>query len=144
MRDLTQTEVDALFSTAHDPRSRVDLLISLVLDLFGEVEALREAMIQASPETRGERVRIGCDIPCRAVERALTPYQRAYLDGAYRLHNSAGPTGGAQKLLARFYPAEAGGDGRAWRERLLLHRLAFSAEEISLYEEAARQAERFT
>jgi len=64
-----------------DPR--LDLLLSMVIDLMMEVEALRAALLAMESGTPD----------------AKAGYSRAYRDTAYLTHNSAGPSGGLDKLL---------------------------------------------
>jgi hypothetical protein len=79
-----------------------------------------------------------------ALADGRTVYQRAYLETAFETHNNGGPSGGLDKLLARFYPPAADETGRAWRECLLLAHLGFSPSEIVAYKRAAEEAEMFT
>jgi hypothetical protein len=128
----------ALFATRRETTSagdpRTEALVAVVLDLLMEVEALRAAVVTVSGEASGKD----------------SAYGRAYRSTAYLTHNASGPSSGLDKLLALFYPAEAETDSggstgrRAWRERLMLHRLGFSEEEIREYKDEAEQAETFT
>jgi hypothetical protein len=103
--------------------ARIDLLVSMVLALLMEVEALREAFLELDSTTSG----------------AKAGYSRAYRDTAYLTHNCAGPSGGLDKLLGLFYPQEPD-----WRECLMLRRLGFSEEQIRVYKAEAQQAHVFT
>jgi hypothetical protein len=137
VRDL----VMALYG-AGDPAARIDALASVVIDLLVEVEALRGAALGAQGGDRGEPVHGGYDIPCHdeTLAEGKGAYSAAYVDAAYVLHNAAGPTGGVEKLLARYYPA--GGSGP--REALMLKRLGFSAAEVARFVAAAEHAGQFS
>jgi hypothetical protein len=125
-----------------DPAVRLETLSRLLVDLLVEVEALRGAVAQLSVGAAGRPVHGRYDIPCHdeTLVEGKQAYPAAYVDAAYVLHNAAGPTGGIEKLLARFYPA----NGDESRETLMLRRLGFSDAEIAQFVEAAEQAEIFT
>src|SRR6266540_1591227 len=72
-----------------DPRTEV--LFEMVCDLLMEVEALPEALLQSAAGSGGKE----------------SAYARAYREIALLTHNSAGPSSGLDKLLARFYPPQA-------------------------------------
>jgi len=137
--DRTQREIiRTLFlgpeegAPARDPRT--DVLVAMVLDLVMEVEALRAAQLASNSGSHGPD----------------SAYARAYRDTAYLTHNASGPSFGVEKLLSRFYPAEAEEDAvlprrrRTWRECLMLLRLGLSREQIHAYQEDARRAETFS
>ena len=65
-----------------------------------EVEALRSACLES---TEGGPI---------AKDSA---YRQAYRETALLTHNSAGPSSGVAKLLARFYPTSVEEDGRVPR-----------------------------
>jgi hypothetical protein len=104
----------------------------MVLDLFMEVEALREVV-------RVSKLGIG---------GKGSAYGRAYLATAYLAHSSVGPTDGLHKLLERFYPhipvRNRWSEPRPWRERLLLERLGFTDDEVSRFLDDAERAEQLT
>ena len=121
---------------------RTEALTRLVIDLMVEIEALRAALVQSQVGGAGKPVHGGYDIPCHdeTLADGKGAYAAAYVDAAYVLHNSAGPSGGVEKLLARFYPAGAAEP----REALMLRRLGFSESEVARFAEAAEQAEQFS
>jgi hypothetical protein len=86
-------------------------VVTLLYRLTMEVEALREAL--SSPQTPD------------AVRAA---YRRAYERKAVESHNSAGPTGGTEKILDRFFPWEAA-DDRFAPELVMMARLGATLEE---------------
>ncbi|HSE33505.1 MAG TPA: hypothetical protein VLA93_18170 [Pyrinomonadaceae bacterium] len=137
--DLNHPEIIQALLAARSGNLQVNILVSLILDLFMEVEALREALIKidgsllepAADEAKGGSV----------LNLAKSTYQRAYLDAAFETHNNEGEYGGLDRLLARFYPSSADDLGRTWRECLLLERLGFSANEIDEYKTMAQAAE---
>jgi len=122
LADVAQT----LFRFAsRDQESMV--VVDLLLDMMVEIEALREA-VAACPATRDA-------------------YRLAYQETAYLAHDATGPTGGDQKLLARFYSSEgtdAPGGSDGWREVLLMRRLGLSEEEIEAWRDRAAEAELYT
>jgi len=129
-----------------DTRAQVNLLIQFVTDLFVEVEALREAVLHMCPETRSSSVHAGYDDACHdpTLTQGKGPYQQAYVNAAYVLHNAAGPSPGIAKLLARFYPDNASPEEQEWRETSMLRRLGFSEEEIARFRNAAEEAQCFS
>lgn len=141
--ELTHPDLISKLFEKPDSCARMEVLATLLMDLFVEVEALREVVMRLE----------GC-APDRNVcselshqawfSRGATVYQRAYLETAFETHNNGGPSGGLDKLLARFYPPAADEMGRTWRECLLLARLGFSPSEIADYKKAAEEAEMFT
>lgn len=144
--ELIHPELISTLFTKPDSCARMEVLAALVMDLFVEVEALREAVMRlesVSPDGRAgshlEHVH-----PALVLASIRTVYQKAYLETAFETHNNGGPSGGLDKLLARFYPPAADETGRAWRECLLLARLGFSPSEIAEYKRAAEEAEMFT
>jgi hypothetical protein len=128
-----------------DSAARVDALCRLVVDLVVEVEALREALLQLCPETRGNHVHKGYDVPCHdnALIDGKSAYQAAYVNAAYVRHNAAGPFGSIEKLLARFYAVD-GTVEIGPRESVMLRRLGFSEEEIARFRAAVKRAEQFS
>jgi hypothetical protein len=141
--ELNHHEIVLLLSEARARHLHADVLVSLLLDLFMEVEALREALIKIDrsvlEQNRGEHFQLEHEGSVFSVGKST--YQKAYLTAAFETHNNGGPSGGIDKLLARFYPTSADDLGRTWRECLLLRRLGFSAEEIDDYKNAAQDAE---
>jgi len=92
-------------------------LITVLMRLLTEVEALREAL--SSPETP---------------EAVRAAYRKAYERTASLSHNSAGPSGGMEKVLARFFP-EGTPTGRFPSEMAMMDRLGASEEDKqALYE----------
>jgi hypothetical protein len=144
--ELDHKEIVSSLFSARDKDAHVELLVALILDLFMEVEALREAVIKIDKRTFepsiGEHLEVDCQNPILAFGRSS--YQRAYLNAAFETHNNGGPSGGLDKLLARFYPSSVDDLGRTWRECLLLERLGFSPSEIDEYKNAAQDAEMLT
>jgi hypothetical protein len=122
--------------------SRIEVLSRLVIDLLVEVEALRDALLRLTLGGASGSVHKGYDAPCH--DKSLTEgkgaYPAAYVDAAYVLHNAAGPSGGEEKLLARYYPES----GDKLREALMLQRLGFTDDEIEGYAAAAWLAITFT
>jgi hypothetical protein len=86
-------------------------LVTLILRLIMEVEALREAL--SSPETP---------------EAVRESYRQAYARIAVLAHNAAGPSGGAEKLLRRFVPPNTPAD-RFAPELAMMARLGASEED---------------
>ena len=144
--ELNHCEIISALLAARSGNIQVRVLVSLVLDLFMEVEAMREALINI--DTRVVDSSSGDDFQLDYHNSILSfgksNYQKAYLDAAYETHNNEGPYGGLDKLLARFYPSSADDLGRTWRECLLLERLGFSPAEIDEYKHAAQDAEMLT
>lgn len=99
---------------------RLDALTTLVFDLLAEVEALRQA------------------------HAAECSYRDAYRAACLLTHNSAGPTGGWQKLIGRYYPNRPSADGRIWRESAMMSRLGFTPEQIEEFQREASEAETYT
>lgn len=74
-----------------------------------------------------------------------SPYAKAYRKAAYTTHNSAGPSGGAEKLLKLFFRRAHKGDKEDdWRESLFMQRLGFSPVEIAKYKDEAEAAHFYT
>jgi hypothetical protein len=122
----------------------VDVLVSLLLDLFMEVEALREALIKIDSKSFEQDEVFQFDHQGSLLSVGKSTYQKAYLTAAYETHNNGETSGGLDKLLARFYPNSSDDLGRTWRECLLLERLGFSPDEIDDYKNAAQDAEMLT
>jgi hypothetical protein len=99
---------------------RVDAVTTLVFDLLAEVEALRQA------------------------QTTQPAFRDAYRDALLLTHDSAGPSSGWEKLLDRYYPRQTSGDGRAWRETLMMRRLGLTPAEIEAYQQEAEAAETLT
>jgi hypothetical protein len=142
--ELNHYEVISTLFSSREKNVHIDVLVSLILDLFMEVEALREAVIKIDSRTYepppGEYFELNYQNPILSFGKST--YQKAYLDAAFETHNNGGPAGGGlDKLLARFYPDLADELGRTWRECLLLERLGFSPSEIDEYKNAAQDAE---
>jgi len=129
-----------------DVNARVQVLETLVLDLFMEVQALRESVIYLDQQTRGARASGagGPGYQGKILSWGKSAYQKAYLETAYLTHHNGGPSGGLDKLLSEFYPATTDDMGRTWRECLFLERLGISRAEIEEYKKAAEEAEMFT
>lgn len=137
--ELNHAEIIHALLAARSGNLQVNILVSLILDLFMEVEALREALIKIESsllEPSDDETESGS-----ILNLAKSTYQRAYLDAAFETHNNEGEYGGLDKLLARFYPSSADDLGRTWRECLLLARLGFSSAEIDEYKSVAQAAE---
>ena len=137
--ELNHAEIIHALLAARSGNLQVNILVSLILDLFMEVEALREALIKIDSsllEPTVDQTESGS-----ILNLAKSTYQRAYLDAAFEMHNNEGEYGGLDKLLARFYPSSADDLGRTWRECLLLARLGFSSAEIDEYKSVAQAAE---
>ena len=142
--ELSHHEIVSLLSEGRNRHVHVDVLVSLMLDLFMEVEALREALIKIDSKTFEQGELFQFDYEGSLLSVGNSTYLKAYLTAAYETHNNGGPSGGIDKLLARFYPTSTDDLGRTWRECLLLERLGFSAEEIEDYKDAAQDAEMLT
>src|SRR5687768_10658238 len=121
----------------------MEVLAALVMDLFVEMEALREAVMRLEGVSLDARAGSYLEHvhPALALAYVGPVYQKAYLVTAFDTHNNSGPSGGLDKLLARFYPPAADEAGRAWRECLLLARLRLTPSEIAAYKRAAEEAE---
>lgn len=144
--ELIHTEIiDALLS-ARRGNPQLNILVSLILDLFMEVEAMREALIRIDSQmfepAAGDEFELNYQQSILSFGKST--YQRAYLDAAFEVHNNEGQYGGLDKLLSRFYPTAADTHGRSWRECLLLERLGFSPLEIAEYKIVAQDAEMLT
>jgi hypothetical protein len=144
--ELTHPELISALFAKPDLSARIEVLAALLMDLFVEMEALREAVMRLEGSTPGARANACFELGHSGLILACgkTVYQRAYLETTFETHNNGGPSGGLDKLLARFYPPAADETGRAWRECLLLARLGFSPSEIAEYKRAAEEAEMFT
>ena len=129
-----------------DVNARVQVLERLVLDLFMEIQALRQSVIQIDERALGAKVSGNGEVGYQGQILAWgkSAYQKAYLETAYLTHDNGGPSGGLDKLLSEFYPAATDDMGRTWRECLFLERLGFSPAEIAAYKKAAEEAEMFT
>jgi hypothetical protein len=127
MNEKTLKEVADAFQNATNKKwladPRTEVLVTLLRDVLMEVEALREAMLQSDAGSGGKR----------------SAYARVYRETALLTHNSAGPSSGLDKLLARFYPPESK-EGRIWREALMLRRLGLCADEVEEYKRDATEA----
>ncbi len=89
---------------------REQALVLVLLRLAQEVEALRTALMDpATPEAVRAR------------------YREAWAQTAVLGHDAAGPTGGTEKVLRRFFPWEE--HGPFGPEQLMMERLGFSPEE---------------
>ncbi|MBL8866628.1 MAG: hypothetical protein JNK93_13800 [Planctomycetia bacterium] len=135
-------EIAWALSGVGDLADRVEALSQVVLGLMVEVEALRDALARTKAGGTALPVHGGNDIPCTARElvEGKAAYPAAYVDTAFVPHNAAGPSGGIDKLVARFYPA----DSREPRETIMLRRLGYTHAEIARFLEAARAAENYT
>src|ERR1043165_3672012 len=111
-----------------DNAATVQLLANLVLDLLIEVEALRKAHL--------------LDAKAKAVAGKQTTYGQAYRSTALLSHDSAGPTGGWEKLLALWLGDEnRAANGIRLRELAMLNRLGYSDKEVEEYVEEAESYE---
>jgi hypothetical protein len=134
----------AFAAQAAAPDERLQVLERIVLDLMMEIEALRAAVVELSAWA-------GSACECRAPSVGVTgphdAYGKAYLKTAWLSHWAAGPSSGADKILAQFYGDERA-DGRheaiRWRELSMLRRLRYSAEQLKQYLASARAAETCT
>lgn len=98
----------------------------LLSHLLTEVEALREAL--SSPETP------------EAVRRN---YLKAYERIAVLSHNSAGPSGGLEKIIRRFVPDKTRTD-RFAPELKMMERLGATEQEQQALREAMENVEMYT
>jgi hypothetical protein len=121
MIDKTLNEIrDAFFKSASkrwlaDPRTEV--LFAMVCDLLMEVEALRETLLRSNTGSG----------------RKESAYARAYREIALLTHNSAGPSSGLDKLLARFYRPEAEMcSGRTCCSGWATHKTTFKLTKVKL------------
>jgi hypothetical protein len=141
--ELIHTEIINALLSVRRGNPQANILVSLILDLFMEVEAMREALIRIDSQIFENST--GDDFELNYQNSILSfgksTYQRAYLDAAFEIHNNEGQHGGLDKLLSRFYPNAADIHGRSWRECLLLERLGFSPMEIAEYKIVAQDAE---
>jgi hypothetical protein len=101
-------------------------LVMVITRLMIEVEALREAL--SSPETP------------EAVRQA---YRQAYERIAVLSHNAAGPTGGMEKVLRRFFPHSADSE-RFASEMAMLERLGATSEDQQTIREELETVETYT
>jgi hypothetical protein len=108
-------------------------LVTVLHRLLVEVEALREAL--SSPETP---------------EAVRAAYRQAYERTASLSHNAAGPTGGVEKVLARFFPSETKTDrsgtnkGRFASEMAMMDRLGASEEDKQALREELETVETYS
>jgi hypothetical protein len=144
--ELTHPDLISTLFAKPDSCARMEVLAALLMDLFVETEALREAVMRLEGVSPGGRAGSYLEHvhPALVLASVRTVYQKAYIETAFETHNNSGPSGGLDKLLARYYPPAADETGRAWRECLLLARLGFSPSEIAEYQRAAEEAEMFT
>jgi hypothetical protein len=113
-------------SSAPSDSSELAKLRAKVLDLFVEVEALREALLMSPLGYGGAR----------------SPYGMAYLKTALLTHHAGGVANGHEKLMHQFYgQAYWGGE---WRAFLFMRRLGFSTDDISQYLREAQEVETYT
>lgn len=101
-------------------------LVTLLFRMTMEIEALREAL--SSPETP------------EAVREA---YRHAYARTAVLSHNAAGPTGGAEKVLRKFYPWEDSEDRFASKLEMM-KRLGATEEEQQALRDKMEEVEMYT
>lgn len=114
---------------------KVQMLTELVFELLREVEALRAAQINQA-ESQG-------------IAPKESDYGKAYVNTALLTHNSAGPSGGLDKLLALWFGWTNQHIPRTHRrflarEVLILKRLGFTEQEITEYIKTAENFERRT
>ena len=89
-------------------------IIHILIRLMTEVEALREAL--SSPDTP---------------ESVRQSYRKAYERIAVLSHNSAGPSGGQEKVLRRYFAETQEDPGHPYvPERLMMKRLGATEEEL--------------
>jgi len=101
-------------------------LVMVLMRLLVEVEALREAL--ASPETP---------------EAVRAAYRKAYERTASMSHNSAGLTGGMEKVLSCFFPSGTR-TGRFPSEMEMMERLGASQEDLQALLEHLELVESFS
>lgn len=101
-------------------------LVTLLLRLTVEVEALREAL--SSPETP---------------ETVREAYLRAYERTAELSYNGAGPSGGLEKVLCRYLPWKASKD-RFAPEMAMMQRLGATPEQQQALREKMEEVEMYT
>src|SRR4030095_7565959 len=101
-------------------------LITLLFRMNTEIEALREAL--SSPETP---------------ESVRQASREAYKRTAVLSHNSAGPTGGAEKILRTFFPWESRED-RLTAELEMMKRLGATPEELEALRDKMEEVEMYT
>ena len=101
-------------------------LVTLLFRLTTEVEALREAL--SSPETP---------------ESVREAYRQAYARTAVLSHNSAGPSGGTEKVLRKFFPRE-NSDDRFTSELAMMKRLGATPEELQALRDKMEEVEMYT
>lgn len=142
MNRLSGREIGMALSGAGDPMTRLEALSRVVVDLLVEVEALRTAVAELSGGPAGKPGTDRYDGPCHdeSLVEDKPAYAAAYVNSAYALHNSAGPSGGIDKIVGRFYPANGSGP----REPLMLRRLGYSEAAVARFLQAAEHAELFS
>jgi hypothetical protein len=144
MPDL-RSLLNLLAGNEDDSARQREVLGRLVLDLLMEVEALRRAVMElsarAGPMEKGENIHDGNR---HGLTGPRTVYAEAYIDTAWLIHWSAGPSDGWEKLLAEYYSRATGSKWDEWRECVMLKRLGFSEADIAKYKESARAAETCT
>ena len=131
MTELDRTNQEmvlALLNSSGD--ERIGALVVVALDLLVEVEALREVVMRLSAGAISDP--------------SMAPYLAGYRETAFLSHNSAGPSSGLEKVIARFYPKKRDPDGRTWREGVLLERLGMAEAEFEAYKARAKEAEYYT
>ena len=97
-----------------------------VFDLLLEVEAIRETLLRSPLGSGG----------------AQSSYAISYRKTAFTTHNSAGCTGGHEKLMEHYYYRSP--EQNEWRECLFMKRLGYSADEIAKYQDEAEVAHSYT
>lgn len=144
--ELKHPDIVSTLFARPDLDARIGVLVTLMMDLFMEVEALRGALFRLEGFKPDARAEVDFEIGYSGLVLAFgkSVYQKAYLETTFETHNNSGPSGGLDKLLARFYPPAADEMGRTWRECLLLAHLGFSQSETAEYKRAAEEAEMFT
>lgn len=127
MSDTSHAMLRALFHPDAAPSPQVEALLTLVIDLAVEVEALR-ATVADDPQLRAT-------------------YRARYAEAAMLPHDASGPSGGLHKLLARYYGDETVDEWSgptSWRELLMLRRLGASPDDLAAWQAHAREAQTFT
>jgi hypothetical protein len=101
-------------------------LVMVILRLMIEVEAMREAL--STPETP---------------EAVRQTYRLAYERIAVLSHNAAGPTGGIEKVLRRFFPHKVDSE-RFSSEMAMLERLGATSADLQAIREELETVETYT
>ncbi|KFE66226.1 hypothetical protein [Hyalangium minutum] len=122
----TSWELYRHLAEIHERGSPEAGLVVLLSHLLTEVEALREAL--SSPETP---------------EAVRQSYRQAYERIAVLSHNSAGPSGGVEKIIRRFVPDKTHTD-RFAPELKMMERLGATKQEQQALREEMEKVEMYT